>query len=108
MSIEIRTTKSWTQTYTTDSSIIGTICAPTLPNSLISFPITNIHSLSRIAPVSMYDWLVIVTTLLYIIYFIDIVGRAAGWKCLGRKNKNRTEIEMEAPSNIQPGKFRNF
>ena len=51
----------------------------------------------------MYDWMIIVTTLLYVVYFVDIVGRAAGWKFLVRKNTNRTEIEMEAPSNIQPG-----
>ena len=60
-------------------------------------------SSTRTAPISMYDWMIIVTTLLYVVYFVDIVGRAAGWKFLVRKNTNRTEIEMEAPSNIQPG-----
>ncbi|KAL5269301.1 hypothetical protein ACHWQZ_G002946 [Mnemiopsis leidyi] len=59
----------------------------------------------RTAPISMYDWMIIVTTLLYVVYFVDIVGRAAGWKFLVRKNTNRTEIEMEAPSNIQPEYF---
>jgi hypothetical protein len=58
----------------------------------------------RIAPVSVYDWLIILTTLLYVVYFVDILGRAAGWKCVLKKKKARTELEMEAPSNIQPGK----
>ena len=56
----------------------------------------------------MYDWLIILTTLLYILYFVDIIGRAAGFKCCGKRGAARIELEMEAPSNIQPGKNRKY
>lgn len=61
----------------------------------------------RIAPVSVYDWLILLTTLLYILYFVDIIGRTAGWKCFSTKSTVRTELEMqmENPTSIPPEYF---
>ena len=73
-----------------------------------SRPIWQSHHLLvcslRIAPVSFYDWLIIVSAFLYIVYFVDVVGRASGWRHCSRRNVKKTEIEMEGPSAIEPGK----